>query len=1017
MLVCCFRCCRGKQNQTRVEPALDDVEDGVIMTTNHMRNAVPPPVGGGNGGQQLGSNTSLQRVAAPSSLIHAAAVNGEKQTLQKLLAAHPGDKNKGDQFGRSPLMFAVLADRLDCAEVLIKIGAKVNVEDNGGRTALHWAAYKGNFRMCKLLLAKGANWKKKDHEGQKALHLATRHPNTKCMSLIMKQLEPGEVDEQDKANRTALHWSASYGNEEAVVMLMRHNSNIGIPDTDGKTPLHWAASSGDTPSAVKTVQIILDKEPSVINWQDYEGRTALHLAVAHGHSTVVQQLINFQTPLEKCNISVLDNAFRTPLHWAAVLGHTHIVNLLLDHKANFTSSDSNGATPLHYAAQNNHAETVESFLARENITDEPDMEGRTSLMWAAGKGAEKVIRSIVKHNPDINATDKTGATALHAAAMSGHTSCVLVLMELGSNVNILDASKHTPLFRAAEMGHTDVAKVLIEGGAEVDIIDQEGRSPLHWAALGGNTCICTILINHEINPNIQDFAGRTPLQCAAYGGFINAMSLLIEKGADTNIQDQQGMTALHMACTSGGLDAAKLLLEHGAFPNHMEYTEDHFTPLDYALLNDHHEVSQYMIEQGALSITSIRDIAAIRIQTYFRGYRVRKTFLDRKMLLMKHEQLRKDAAKKKEDSSMTDDESESGAVETLEVMDIEARETVNQECDMERDIVTDEDGNENPITVGNDDNPSNSNESPAIYLPSAGNVLEEGENNYDTEYHEQPRSYHSSLPDHNAVNGNVNNNNNVKDVWQHSSFDKPTDHVDVNDKRCANLDIYDNDDRTIRDLQKRHVAERRRIIKLERKRLAQMRQKNDAAIVIQRNWRNFKVRNIGIVKALVRYHNRLPEDTSTWERQIAACTIQLAWRRYYRRKLLKILGPNKRYLHSWQPEFVALKQHVLLHAIYNQKPLVTEWHPTPPKRYPRPNYLQYIPSPAALSYNFAVDQYVTSSRNDSDRHLGKRSITPRSSRPISATSRSIPDGARQHETKVTFQEPKSASLYSYNHYH
>ena len=33
------------------------------------------------------------------------------------------------------------------------------------------------------------------------------------------------------------------------------------------------------------------------------------------------------------------------------------------------------------------------------------------------------------------------------------------------------------------------------------------------------------------------------------------------------------------------------------------------------------------------------------LQATFRGYRVRKTFLERKMLLMKHEQLRKDAAK------------------------------------------------------------------------------------------------------------------------------------------------------------------------------------------------------------------------------------------------------------------------------------------------------------------------------------------------------------------------------------
>ena len=48
----------------------------------------------------------------------------------------------GDQFGRSPLMYCVLADRPECAEILIKAGAQVNLKDKGGRTALHWAAHK-----------------------------------------------------------------------------------------------------------------------------------------------------------------------------------------------------------------------------------------------------------------------------------------------------------------------------------------------------------------------------------------------------------------------------------------------------------------------------------------------------------------------------------------------------------------------------------------------------------------------------------------------------------------------------------------------------------------------------------------------------------------------------------------------------------------------------------------------------------------------------------------------------------
>ncbi|NWI88732.1 INVS protein, partial [Pitta sordida] len=72
-----------------------------------------------------------------------------------------------------------------------------------------------------------------------------------------------------------------------------------------------------------------------------------------------------------------------------------------------------------------------------------------------------------------------------------------------------------------------------------------------------------------------------------------------------------------------------------------------YTPLDYALLGEHHEVIQFMLEHGALSIAAIQDIAAFKIQAVYKGYKVRKAFQERKNLLMKHEQLRKDAAAKK----------------------------------------------------------------------------------------------------------------------------------------------------------------------------------------------------------------------------------------------------------------------------------------------------------------------------------------------------------------------------------
>ncbi|KAM4735135.1 LOW QUALITY PROTEIN: inversin [Anableps anableps] len=597
----------------------------------------------------MASATSNPGSASPGLQVHAAAVNGDRGALIKLITAEPQLRDHEDQFGRTPLMYCVLADRLDCAEVLLKAGASVNKTDHSQRSALHLAAQKGNMRFLKLLLSRRANCLQKDLEGMTPLHLATRHPSPKALALLLKHIGPGEVDTQDKNKQTALHWSAFYNRPEHVRLLIKHDSNIGIPDSEGKIPLHWAAHSQEA-SATQTVRCILEAAPteSLLNWQDYEGRTPLHFAVADGNEAVVKVLASY----EGCNVTAYDNLFRTPLHWAALLGHAKIVHLLLERNTSGTiPSDSQGATPLHYGAQSNNAETVGVFLSHPSVKDEPDLEGRTAFMWAAGKGSDDVICTMLTLAPriDINMADKYGGTALHAASLSGHVSTVKLLLEKGATVDSLDVMKHTPLFRACEMGYKDVILTLIKGSACVDLVDVDGHTALHWAALGGNAEVCQILMENGISPNVQDHAGRTPLQCAAYGGYITCMAVLMENNADPNIQDKEGRTALHWSCNNGYLDAVKLLLGYNAFPNQMEHTEERYTPLDYALLGGHSEVTQFMLEHGALSIAAIQDIAAATIQAVYKGYTVRKAFRERKQLLMRHEQLRKDAAKKREE--------------------------------------------------------------------------------------------------------------------------------------------------------------------------------------------------------------------------------------------------------------------------------------------------------------------------------------------------------------------------------
>ena len=58
------------------------------------------------------------------------------------ITANNKEIDTGDQFGRTPLIFCVLADRVECAEILLKAGCKVDKKDETGRTALLWAAHK-----------------------------------------------------------------------------------------------------------------------------------------------------------------------------------------------------------------------------------------------------------------------------------------------------------------------------------------------------------------------------------------------------------------------------------------------------------------------------------------------------------------------------------------------------------------------------------------------------------------------------------------------------------------------------------------------------------------------------------------------------------------------------------------------------------------------------------------------------------------------------------------------------------
>src|SRR5262245_5963936 len=86
--------------------------------------------------------------------------------------------NTGDNDGTRPLHWAVRADEVEVADLLLKAGADATAQNRLGVTALYLAATNGNGTMVRKLLDRGANPNQVEKTGETVLMVATRSGGT-----------------------------------------------------------------------------------------------------------------------------------------------------------------------------------------------------------------------------------------------------------------------------------------------------------------------------------------------------------------------------------------------------------------------------------------------------------------------------------------------------------------------------------------------------------------------------------------------------------------------------------------------------------------------------------------------------------------------------------------------------------------------------------------------------------------------------------------------------------------------
>ena len=459
-----------------------------------------------------------------------AARTGNWETVRSLIAGGlKGDGvNSSDTDGTRPLHWAVRADEMDIADLLLKAGADATAQNRLGLTALNLAATNGNGAMIRKLLEHGANANEVEKSGETILMVATRSGSADAVRAILeRKVNPNTTEPQ--LQTTALMMAAEAGYTESVRALLEYKADILARSRTGAPPPRKMPCAGQTGCGSHGDGIVRGGLPDQGYRPPIPGdMNALMFAAREGHIDAAQLLLDAGS-----DVNAVDKNDITPLFMAISNNRIPMARFLIDRGANINAKDWYGRTPLFAAIEMRNVDLdYMTFLHIVNAEDRKIILDFTEYLL--DKGVETNFR--LKEVPPLRSwmyllggslawVDFTGETPFMLASLSGDVSTMRLLLKHGADPKIATFGGTTPLMAAAGVNWV------------VDQTYDEGQDALLEA----------VKLCYELGMDVNDTnsMGLTALMGAANRGSDSIIEFLVSKGARLDVKDKIGRTAFN----------------------------------------------------------------------------------------------------------------------------------------------------------------------------------------------------------------------------------------------------------------------------------------------------------------------------------------------------------------------------------------------------------------------------------------------------------------------------------------
>ncbi|XP_058494935.1 CARD- and ANK-domain containing inflammasome adapter protein [Solea solea] len=589
-------------------------------------------------------------------LMYMIATDGELVLLEEML--DDTSVNTVTSSDETLLHIAAKHGHLSITELLIRKGARIDLEDNSGHTALHEAASRGHTEIVRSLLNAGAPIYSVDLHNKTPVHLAAENEHHDSVKVLV---EEEEQQTERQSQDTFLHMAAVEDNWRLAELLLQSGATVDARNNHNQTALFCAVARGNE----KTVTVLLNAGAKV----DYD---VINEAIKHTQESILHLLLANAK-------GALSEEVLGPALFSAIKQNQHaMVTVLTDSGANVNVCDKRGYTPLLLSAELGHTEVFRVLLAKQAKINATLSDLSSALHLAVHSGSVPIVQTLLEKGLDPNITGPKAQNPLHLAAQCNRCDLVGVLVKAGAQVNAVAQDGLTPLHLASQHNHADTVIQLLQNKADSGLKDRQGRTALHWAASShGGSRVVDLLLSAKADPTPTDHEKKSALHLAAMAGNLKAVNSLLSRKAKGDAKDMDGSTALHHAASGGhasvvsallrslnkkgieernawrktalhaaaekGHDSvAVLLLEAGAKLNTTDHSKD--TPLHCAARGGHQEVVKRLVNWGQAgqrkgNLKATNNVGKTPLQVAESGdspeHETVATLLKRKMFLIK----------------------------------------------------------------------------------------------------------------------------------------------------------------------------------------------------------------------------------------------------------------------------------------------------------------------------------------------------------------------------------------------